>query len=87
MRYVETITDPLAQWCVHCGADVDLPEPRHIPTCPLLTGVYQVTDRELFEQFACCGCAHEFGLRESYVIHGTAVLCISCGALEATGEI
>ena len=75
--------------CVYCRAawpdpDVDL---VHLPSCPSLTNLYPVTERDLRPHgFACTECDHQFQLGESYTtlpLAGVAiveVVCLDCAA-------
>lgn len=83
MRYIETISDPDCSVCIHCGVYALIPEPDHAVWCPQSTAVFVITERELSEEFSCCECRREFGLREVYTIIESRALCISCGAQEA----
>lgn len=83
-RYIEMITDPDCSYCIGCGVDVHLPDPVHAPICPMATGVWQVSEREITEEFSCTSCRHLFAIGEHY--HGGEfVLCLGCAATTLKG--
>lgn len=93
--------DPLDEayrWCIYCRADC-WPEPehqQHDADCPIVTGIYPVTDaeRDPHGELPCCtACSGQFVLGEVYLLVDVdtgavapvpdtgLVVCIGCALL------
>lgn len=82
--------DPDYRYCVWCGTDCDDfpgPHPEHTQECPLETGVFPISVRDLRDQLRCLDCNELFKPGDYYVQVReeqdiAEIVCLGCGALE-----
>lgn len=78
--------------CVYCGAawwGERFPDPDHTIDCPMVTGLFPVTDAEVADQMVCPICHDEFARGDSYarvpITDDTVVIvCIICAVLRGS---